>query len=86
MMTYWERMKYLKMNSQQRRLERYRIIYMWKILEGKVPNCGVEIKTSYQKGRETIVPQLKPKLRHLRDHKSTNLTYHILLEPHEFPT
>ena len=35
---YWERLKVLKMNSQQRRFERYRIIYTWKILEGLAPN------------------------------------------------
>ena len=31
------------MNSQERRMERYRIIYVWKILEGFAPNCGVEL-------------------------------------------
>ena len=30
------------MNSEERRLERYRIIYTWKVLEGLVPNCGIE--------------------------------------------
>ena len=38
---YWERLKHLKMYSQQRRMERYRYIYIWKCLEGKVPACGV---------------------------------------------
>ena len=23
-------------------MERYRIIYTWKVLEGPVPNCGIE--------------------------------------------
>ena len=32
-MTYWERLKKLKMNSQQRRSERYKIIYVWKTLK-----------------------------------------------------
>ena len=39
---YWRRLKHLKMYSQQRRAERYKILYIWKILEGLVPNCGVE--------------------------------------------
>jgi hypothetical protein len=30
------------MSSQERRMERYRIMYIWKILEGYAPNCGVE--------------------------------------------
>ena len=41
-LNYWERLSNLKLNSLQRRNERYRIIYTWKILEGLVPNCGVE--------------------------------------------
>ena len=38
---YWERLKILKRNSEQRRLERYKIIHTWKILQGSVPNCGI---------------------------------------------
>ena len=39
-MTYWERLKKLKMNSQQRRSERYKIIYVWKTLEKLVPDVN----------------------------------------------
>ena len=39
---YWKRLQIVKMNSEERRLERYRIIYTWKVLEGLVPNCGIE--------------------------------------------
>ena len=39
---YWQKLKILKMISLQRRQERYRIIYIWKILEGQAPNCGIE--------------------------------------------
>ena len=34
---YWERLKVLKLYSQERQRERYRIIYVWKILENLVP-------------------------------------------------
>ncbi|KAG0710230.1 RNA-directed DNA polymerase from mobile element jockey [Chionoecetes opilio] len=37
-LSYWDRLRELGLNSQQRRRDRYRIIYMWKILEGQVPN------------------------------------------------
>ena len=37
-LSYWEQLKTLKMYSLQRRRERYRIIYVWSILEGIVPN------------------------------------------------
>ena len=39
-LTYWERLSKLKLYSLQRRRERYRIIYVWKILEELVPNIG----------------------------------------------
>lgn len=35
---YWERLKHLRLYSLQRRRERYIAIYVWKILEGMVPN------------------------------------------------
>ena len=41
---YWQQLAQLKILSLQRRLERYRILYIWKIIEGKVPNCGVYIR------------------------------------------
>ena len=56
---YWQRLVYLKMYSQQRRLERYRILYTWKILEQLAPNCGLESSTSDRRGRQVKVPQLK---------------------------
>ena len=56
---YWQRLKSLKMFSQERRMERYRCIYLWKIMEGLVPNCGIEETTSDRRGREARVPQIK---------------------------
>ena len=61
-LNYWMRLKRLKMNSQQRRFERYRIIYIWKILEGKVPNPGgVDQCNSDREGRRVKVPPLNRK-------------------------
>ena len=56
---YWQRLVHLKMYSQQRRLERYRVIYTWKILEQLVPNCGLSSTTSERRGRQVTVPALK---------------------------
>ena len=36
-LNYWERLHHLHMYSQERRRERYRIIYMWKVMENVVP-------------------------------------------------
>ena len=57
---YWSRLQALKMYSQERRMERYRILYMWKILKGLVPNCGVELSLCNERlGRKVQVPSLK---------------------------
>ena len=58
---YWSRLHHLQLLSQQRRLERYRIIYVWKILEGLVPNCGVETNYHERLGRMCQIPELKKK-------------------------
>ena len=57
--SYWEQLKNLKLYSLQRRRERYLIIYIWRILEGQVPNleCTPVISHHHQRrGRECRVP------------------------------
>ena len=57
---YWKRLVLLKMYSQERRMERYRIIYVWKILEELVPNCGVfQAPLNTRLGRKCLIPSLK---------------------------
>ena len=57
---YWARLKKLKMLSQERRMDRYRIFYIWKILEKKVPNCGVEVTADNGRlGRKCLIPKLQ---------------------------
>ena len=41
-LNYWDQMNMMNMLSLQHRLERYRFIYFWKVLENLVPNCGLE--------------------------------------------
>ena len=60
---YWNRLRSLHMYSLERRRERYRIIYVWKILENIVPNLTVErneIKTttSLRSGRQCVIPTI----------------------------
>ena len=70
-LNYWQRLATLKMNSQQRRIERYKIIYCWKIIENIVPNCGIEVNGEENKrnGRKCLVRKLlgSQKARTLRD-------------------
>ena len=50
-MDYWERLKQLKLMSLQRRRERYQIIYIWKLINGKVQNdCSVQWRTHIRRG------------------------------------
>ena len=57
---YWSRLEKLKMISQEKRMERYRIIYIWKILEGLAPNCGIELAPENERlGRRLKIPTLK---------------------------
>ena len=67
---YWERLEECQMLSQERRIERYKILYTWKILEGKVPNCNITSQDHIRHGRTCLVPPLKhcsSKIRTLRE-------------------
>ena len=68
-MNYWERLKHLKMNSEQRRIERYKIIYVWKVLEGLVPEANLVLANteSDRVGRKCKIPPLKLKERKKRE-------------------
>ena len=60
--SYWEALKHMKMVSVQRRMERYRVMYCWKILENLVPNCGIiEMPGTHdtRQGRRLEVPKIK---------------------------
>ena len=61
-LNYWNQMN--KMLSIQRRLERYPIIYSWKILENLVPNCGLKTvvgSAESRQGRRIRVPDIDRK-------------------------
>ena len=51
------------MYSQERCLERYRALYVWKILEGISPNCGVHTSWSERRGREVIIRPIRGSLK-----------------------
>ncbi|WP_347046854.1 hypothetical protein, partial [Escherichia coli] len=55
-LSYWERLKELRLYSLERRRERYAVIYVWKILEGLVPNFGIASYTNPRTGRHCTVP------------------------------
>ena len=58
-MSYWDRLKRLKIMSLQRRRERYCIIHVWKILNGHAPNdIGMEFQTSERLGIQAKIPHM----------------------------
>ena len=69
-LNYHERLKKLQMNSQQRRLERYQVLYTWKVIQGLVPNPGLTWSPAdCRRGRLCEVPSLQgsPAVRTLRN-------------------
>ena len=54
---YWERLKEMNLLSVQRRLERYRVIYLWKIIQGLVPNFGIKWNNSERRGIYIDIPK-----------------------------
>ena len=61
-LSYWQQLKKLSMYSLERRRERYIIIYIWRIIEGQVPNvshsdhAGIKYVWHPRRGRNCIVP------------------------------
>jgi len=61
-LTYWERLQHLKLQSLQRRRERYSIIHVWKILNGLCPNdINMGFKEHQRNGTRVVIPTLDTK-------------------------
>ena len=55
-MNYWDRLKAMKLYSMGRRIERYRILYIYKIITGQVQNCGINWSNTINSG--TIITEI----------------------------
>ena len=55
---YWERLDALHLYSQERRRERYRIIFLWKVAQGLVQGYRATFTSSPRRGREMQVSPL----------------------------
>ena len=61
-LTYWERLGHLKLQSLQRRRERYSIIHVWKILNDICPNdINMGFKEHQRNGIRVVIPTLDTK-------------------------
>ena len=57
---YWDRLAQLRIFSLQRRRERYMILYLWKIIQGLVPDIGLTYAPS---NNNNVIKLHKPLLR-----------------------
>ena len=55
-LNYWEKLKSLNLYSQQRRRERYQLIFLWKISQGLVSGYDVNFTSSGTRRGRTIIP------------------------------
>ena len=62
---YWERLEAFNLSSNIRRMERYRIMYVWKSLNGLAPSLGLEwSETSNRSGKVLKLPSLSGSARY----------------------
>ena len=87
-LSYWEQLQALSSYSLERRRERYLVIYVWRILEGHVPNIaepdagGVKSKWHIRRGRVCIVPAVNSQASHAV--KSLRFNSFAILAPRLF--
>eukprot|EP00116_Pleurobrachia_bachei_P002724 sb/3462986/ len=63
-MSYWQRLHHLGLYSLQRRRERYKILYLWKLYHGLLPNhLNLVFKSSIRRGPYVERPLGKSKLK-----------------------
>ena len=59
-MNYWERLSHMKLQSSERRSERYKILYLWKTLHGMAPSLGVQFNSDLG-SRSGVTLKIPPK-------------------------
>ena len=59
---YWQRLEIMRLLSVQRRHERYRIIYIWKIIQGMIPNFGIIWDHTVRRGRMITISKVNSKI------------------------
>ena len=53
-MNYWEKLQELRLYSQERRRDRYQVIFLWKISQGLVSGYDVNFTSQGRRGRSII--------------------------------
>ena len=55
---YWDRLVKLRMYSQERRRERYQLIFIWKVSQGLVGGYSLPFQYSERRGATVLVPPM----------------------------
>ena len=58
---YWQRLRMMNLQSIQQRHERYKVIYLWKVINGLVPQCDVAWTHNARRGTMITIPKIKSK-------------------------
>ena len=75
-LNYWERLARFKVNSFQRRMERYKVTYIWKSLNGLVPSLGCEWSDGNLRNRNTLkLPKLIGKIDSMKSAQRRSLKF-----------
>ena len=67
---YWDRLLACGLSSTERRQDRYRVLYLWKVMMGLVPNFGITWREDGRRGIQVRLPPLsgsRMAVRTLRD-------------------
>ena len=60
-LNYWQRLQTLKLYSQERRRERYQLIFIWKLSQGMVDGYNIKFTMNPRRGRLAIVGDINLK-------------------------
>ena len=74
---YWKRLKYMNIQSIQRRHEGYKVIYIWKIMNSLVPKCNLYWTDNERRGKMVTIPSIKSKhCTTVRNMRQSSLSVH----------
>ena len=74
---HWERLKRMKLSSVERRHERYKIFYIWKVVNGLCPNFGISWKHCDKSGLMIRIPVMNSKVpAQVKTLREQTLKYH----------
>ena len=75
--TYWEKLKILRVYSQERRRERYMICLLWKISQGLTDGISVTWQYSERRGRYAIPVTIRRNANHkVKKAREQSLSFH----------